>query len=175
MPSRTVEESHRPRVSDRTMHCHSSSGQPSSLLFQKTMGAVTTAEMEPQERRIDSPLRTRRRTTTSGPEEDHSWSGRSNGWAECREKKSGIEPKGRCFLLTFPLIGLFRPVHQELASFSHSTALGVVMPITAKYELRHFHPRVITDRSQKWFCQTSSIVQPSWRNAGGLWPYFLAA
>jgi hypothetical protein len=26
------------------MHCHSSSGQPSSLLFQKTMGAVTTAK-----------------------------------------------------------------------------------------------------------------------------------
>ncbi len=44
MPSRTIEESHRPRVSDRTMHCHSSSGQPSSLLFQKTMGAVTTAK-----------------------------------------------------------------------------------------------------------------------------------
>jgi len=44
MPSRTIEESHRPRVSDRTMHCHSSSGQPSGLLFQKTMGAVTTAK-----------------------------------------------------------------------------------------------------------------------------------
>jgi hypothetical protein len=42
MPSRTIEESHRPRVSDRTMHCHSWSGQSSGLLFQKTMGAVTT-------------------------------------------------------------------------------------------------------------------------------------
>jgi hypothetical protein len=52
------------------------------------------SEMEPQERRIDSPLCTRRRTTTSGPEQDHSRSGRSNGWAECREKKIGIEPKG---------------------------------------------------------------------------------
>ena len=31
MPSRTIEESHRPRVSDRTMLCHSSSGQSSGL------------------------------------------------------------------------------------------------------------------------------------------------
>src|ERR1700722_12847159 len=44
MPSRTIEESHRPRVSDRTMHCHSCSGQSSGLLFQKTIGAVTTAK-----------------------------------------------------------------------------------------------------------------------------------
>src|SRR5437867_5090800 len=62
MPSRTIEESHRPRVSDRTMHCHSSSGQLSGLLFQKTTGAVTTAKMEPQGRRIDSPFHTRKRT-----------------------------------------------------------------------------------------------------------------
>jgi hypothetical protein len=34
-------------------------------------------------------------------------------------------------------------VYRELASFKHSTAFGVVMPITAKYELRHLHPCVI--------------------------------
>ena len=50
MPSRTIKESHRPRVSDRTMHCHFSSGQSSGLLFQKTMGAVTTAKWVPQGR-----------------------------------------------------------------------------------------------------------------------------
>ena len=44
MPPRTIEESHRPRVSNRTMHCHSSSGQASGLLFQKTIGAVTTVK-----------------------------------------------------------------------------------------------------------------------------------
>src|SRR5215471_18705178 len=45
MPPRTIEESHRPRVSDRTMHCHSYSGQSSGLLlFQTTTGAVTTAK-----------------------------------------------------------------------------------------------------------------------------------
>jgi hypothetical protein len=44
MPSRTIEESHRPRVSDRTMHCRFSSGQSSGWLFQTTMGAATTAK-----------------------------------------------------------------------------------------------------------------------------------
>jgi hypothetical protein len=44
MPSWTIKESHRRRVSDRTMHCHFSSGQSSGSLSQKTMGAVTTAK-----------------------------------------------------------------------------------------------------------------------------------
>src|ERR1700757_4838058 len=107
MPSRTIEESHRPRVSDRTMHCHSCSGQSSGLLFQKPL-APSHREMEPQDTTIDSPPRTRRPIEALGPEEDHSRSGRSNGWAECREKKIGIEPKGSTFLLTFLFIGLVR-------------------------------------------------------------------
>jgi len=52
MPSRTIEESHRPRVSDRTMHCHSSSGQLSGLLFQKTTGAATTAKWNHREEEL---------------------------------------------------------------------------------------------------------------------------
>jgi hypothetical protein len=44
MPSRTIKESHRRRVSDRTMHCHSWSGQSSGLLFQKTMAPSQTAK-----------------------------------------------------------------------------------------------------------------------------------
>src|SRR6516225_3807237 len=62
--------------------------------------------MEPRGSSV-SPLRTRERSrtlrlrkTTLG-----SRSGRSNGWAECREKKIGIEPKGSTFFLTSPLIG----------------------------------------------------------------------
>jgi hypothetical protein len=33
---------------------------------------------------------------------------RPNSWAECREKKIGIEPMGSTFLLTFLFIGPFR-------------------------------------------------------------------
>src|SRR5262250_2217851 len=59
--------------------------------------------MEPREKTA-SPHQWRR-TTTSGPEEDHSRTRRSNGWAECREKNIGIEPMENTFLLTFLLIG----------------------------------------------------------------------
>jgi hypothetical protein len=53
MPSRTIEQSHRPRVSDRTMHCHFSSGQSSGLLcFKKTMGAVTTGKWNNREEQL---------------------------------------------------------------------------------------------------------------------------
>jgi len=43
MPSRTIKARHRPRVTDRTLHCRFLSGQSSALLFPETMGAVTTA------------------------------------------------------------------------------------------------------------------------------------
>src|ERR1700722_3841028 len=64
--------------------------------------------MEPQGTTIDSPPRTRRPIAALGPEEDHSRSGRSNGWAECREKKIDVQSTGRFFLLTFLFIGLVR-------------------------------------------------------------------
>ena len=69
-------------------------------------GRRHNSEMEPQEKTA-SPHQ-RRRTTTSGPEEDHSRSRRSNGWAECREKNIGIGPMESTFLLTFLLIGSLR-------------------------------------------------------------------
>ena len=70
-------------------------------------GRRHNSEMEPQERTV-SPLHQWRRTTTSGPEEDHSRSRRSNGWAECREKNIGIGPMESTFLLTSLLIGPLR-------------------------------------------------------------------
>ena len=75
--------------------------------FQETNGAVTVAKMEPRGRSV-SPLRTRKRSRTLGLRKTTlgSRSGRSNGWAECREKKIGIEPMGSTFFLTSPLIGL---------------------------------------------------------------------
>ena len=71
-------------------------------------GCRHNSEMEPQDTTIDSSPRTRRPIAALGPEEDHSRSGRSNGWAECREKKIGVQPTGRIFLLTFLFIGILR-------------------------------------------------------------------
>src|SRR5215831_10583185 len=69
-------------------------------------GAVTAAKMEPRGSSV-SPLRTRKRSRTLGLRKTThgSRSGRSNGRAECREKKIGIEPMENTFFLTFPLIG----------------------------------------------------------------------
>src|SRR5215469_5745280 len=69
-------------------------------------GAVTVAKMEPRGSSV-SPLRTRKRSRTLGLRKTThgSRSGRSNGRAECREKKIGIEPMENTFFLTFPLIG----------------------------------------------------------------------
>jgi hypothetical protein len=104
MPSRTIQESHRPRVSNRTMRCHSSSGQPSGLLFQKTTGAVTTAKWNHRGRGSVSPLRTRRRKQGTRPEEDLSQmeSTRSNSWAECRDKWDRHRAEGGDFSLDIP-------------------------------------------------------------------------
>src|SRR6516162_1389482 len=66
------------------------------IVFQKNDGRRHNSEMEPPEKTA-SPHQWRR-TTTSGPEEDHSRSRRSNGWAECREKNTGIEPMESTFL-----------------------------------------------------------------------------
>src|SRR5215469_2468667 len=79
--------------------------------------------MEPQEKTA-SPHQWRR-TTTSGPEEDHSRSRRSNGWAECREKNIGIEPMENTFLLTFLLIGhcYSRPSSQPAPQFPSCMSL----------------------------------------------------
>ena len=62
--------------------------------------------MEPRGSSV-SPLRTRERSRALGLRKTThgSRSGRSNGWAECREKKIGIEPMGSTFFLTSPLIG----------------------------------------------------------------------
>jgi len=125
MPPRTIEESHRPRASNRTMHCHSSSGQPSGLLFQKTMVPS---------RQCNGTTRKRKRFSVSQaetkpdlrPEEEHSRSGsaRSNGWAECRDKKGPAPSRRGGFSLDIPLYrtwtvtALIRswPRNQRLAS-----------------------------------------------------------
>ena len=87
-------------------------------------GAVTVAKMEPRGSSV-SPLRTRKRGRTLRPRKTTlgSRSGRSNTWAECREKKIGIEPRGSTFLLTFPLIG-----HCYIALKTCHNISGVAVP-----------------------------------------------
>jgi hypothetical protein len=65
MPSRTIQESHRPRVSDRTMRCHSLIEWITVRLvrFRKRMRRHDW-EMEPQGRGSVSPLYKRRRNRT---------------------------------------------------------------------------------------------------------------
>src|SRR5215472_18250099 len=62
--------------------------------------------MEPQERRIDSPLRLRFVRGDEPRPQDLSKTtlgrGRSNGWAECREKKTDIRAEGEVFSLDIP-------------------------------------------------------------------------
>ena len=99
MPPRTIEESHRPQVSDRTMRCHSFSGQQSGLLSQKTIGAVTRTEMESQRRAVLVRTAGAAKTTLA------TMRGGANSWAECRPNRIGIEFSGEIFLLTFPFIG----------------------------------------------------------------------
>jgi hypothetical protein len=50
----------------------------------------------------------RRHDSEMGTTGERKQSLRPISWAECREKKIGIEPKESTFFLTFPLIGLFR-------------------------------------------------------------------
>ena len=66
MPLRTIQESHRPQVSDRTMRCHSSSGQLSGLYVSENEWRCHKRKMEPQGRGNVSPLCTRRRNRKLG-------------------------------------------------------------------------------------------------------------
>ena len=104
MPSRTIEESHRPRVSDRTMHCHSSSGQSSGLLFQKTMGAVTKAKWN-HRRTIDALFHTGKQSKTLCLEKTAL---RVRNYFQtvglnAEIKKDRHRAAGEIFVLTFPL------------------------------------------------------------------------
>src|SRR5262244_3330051 len=108
MPPRTIEESHRPRASDRTMHCHSSSGQSYRLVVSENDGRRHNSEMEPQGRTIASPSRTRRQSKTLCLEKTAL---RVRNYVQtvglnAETKKDRHRAAGEIFVLTFPLIGL---------------------------------------------------------------------
>src|SRR5215472_12907602 len=99
MPSRTIKESHRPRVSDRTMHCHSWSGQSSGLLFQKRWAPSQQRNGTIQKNRFSvSHAETKQNLR---PRQDHSRSkrARSSSWAQCRDKKLPATSRGGDFSL----------------------------------------------------------------------------
>src|SRR5215467_7287395 len=107
MPPRTIEESHRPRASDRTMHCHSSSGQSYRLVVSENDGRRHNSEMEPQGRTIASPSRTRRQSKTLCLEKTTL---RRRDYVQtvglnAETKKDRHRAEGEIFVLTFPLIG----------------------------------------------------------------------
>src|SRR5215467_1392128 len=108
MPSRTIEQSHRRKVSDRTMHCHSK-WTIVRLVVSKPW-APSRQPMEPQHRTMDSPLYPRRRSKSFrlGKTTLSVRVARSNSWAECRDQKDRHRAVGEIFFLTFLYIGLFR-------------------------------------------------------------------
>src|SRR5262249_55170141 len=108
MPPRTIEESHRPRASDRTMHCHSSSGQSYRLVVSENDGRRHNSEMEPQGRTIASPSRTRRQSKTLCLDKTAL---RVRKYVptvglNAETKKDRHRAAGEIFVLTFPLIRL---------------------------------------------------------------------
>ena len=114
MPLRTTEESHRPRASDRTMRCHSLSGQPSGLLVSRNEWRRHDSEMEPQRRGSKSPLRKRRRNRTLGLRKTTLRSrGRIQSLRLNAEKIIRHRVEGEVFLLTFLFIGPLRLQRSE--------------------------------------------------------------
>src|SRR5215471_2151430 len=101
MPSRTIEQSHRPRVSNRTMCCHSSSEQLSGLLcFKKTIGAVTTRNGSAKKK--DPWPADTKQDKRSGEDHSQRASARSNSRAECRDKNRAASSRRGDFSLDIP-------------------------------------------------------------------------
>ena len=110
MPSRTIEESHRPRVSDRTMHCHSFEWKIGRLVVSENDGRRHNSEMEPQGRTIETPLRTRRQSKTFHLAKT-TLRGRVHVQTvglNAEKKNDRLRAEGEIFFLTFPLIGPYR-------------------------------------------------------------------
>jgi hypothetical protein len=116
MPPRTIQESHRPRASNRTMCCHSSSNCQ-AWSFQQNQWRRHDKEMEPREK--EKRLAAYRDETNRTPEEDHSQivSARSISWAECREKKKNLSAPSRGGVVS-PARTKFKMVKVSLASWT---------------------------------------------------------
>jgi uncharacterized membrane protein YsdA (DUF1294 family) len=98
MPPRTIQESHRPRVSNRTMRCHSTSGQQSGLFVSENCWRRHHTQMEPQAKKRRTPNKTTRRSRV------HAQSVGLNAGRKIFRHRV----EGKTFLLTFPYIGLLQ-------------------------------------------------------------------
>lgn len=108
MPPRTIQESHRPRVSNRTMRCHSSSGQLSGLFVSENGWRCHNREMEPQRERSVSPLPATKRIGRLRKTTRRSWVHAQSVGLNAERKVSQHRAEGKVFLLTFPYIGRLR-------------------------------------------------------------------
>jgi hypothetical protein len=110
MPPWITKESHRPRVSHRTMSYRLAGRITVTLVsFQETDGAVTTVEMEPQAGRTLSPIHTTKRSNgflrkTTRRSRVHVQTIGLN--AETKKLRHRVD--AAICLLTFPFIGLVR-------------------------------------------------------------------
>jgi len=121
------------------MRCHSSSGQPSGLLFQKRLAPSRQGNGTTREGKRISASHAETKHGT-GPEEDHSQSrsARSNSWAECRDKWGRHRAEGGDFSFDIPfyrtspitreLIGSWESGHSTNRTDSSSTSDSSVVP-----------------------------------------------
>ena len=106
MPSRTIEQSHRPRVSNRTMCCHSSSEQLSGLVvFYENDWRRHDQEMEAQTSR-NRGTRTRNRISGLGKTTRGGRVHVQTVGLNAETKMERHRAAGEIFLLTFLFIGL---------------------------------------------------------------------
>jgi hypothetical protein len=131
MPPWITKESHRPRVSNRTMSYRLSERITVRLVcFKKRMAPSrqsngTTGEKKNLTVSFDE-------TKQRLPEQDHSpiTSARSNNWAECRNKKVSAPSRRRDmsldipFYMTSPVSALTRQVHGPYAQGGWSNRIG---------------------------------------------------
>ena len=153
MPPRITKESHRPRVSDRTMSYRLSGRITTTLVcFRKPM-APSRQEMEPQGERRISPFRVTTRSRI--PEQDLSplASARSNSWAERRDKKlSALSRRGDIsldvrFYRTSPVSAFTRTLHRSVSLYLQ-TVTGCTAITLSDLTERHGPPIALQHRGK---------------------------
>jgi len=153
MPPRIIPESHRPRVSDRTMRCHSPSGQPPSLLVSRfRLASSQTGKCNHRGKRSVLSFLVKQRTERHAKNTQRSRPTQSNG-AECREK---TRHRAQGEILTFPFIGLLRAnsCARQLRGFCFSASSRTIQVSFGKrFSRSEASPAVFVPRSIPFLSQ----------------------